>query len=104
MKTVDHAQDKPRQRNRRGTQRTTMLDVAKQANVSPSTVSLYLRKPDAVSEKLREKVRQVIEGLHYVPNRMAGSLAAAKSRTIAVIIPSISNNFFARTVSRLAAN
>lgn len=78
-----------------------MLDVAKQANVSPSTVSLYLRKPDAVSEKLREKVRQVIEGLHYVPNRMAGSLAAAKSRTIAVIIPTISNSFFARSVEAM---
>ncbi|TIC83398.1 LacI family DNA-binding transcriptional regulator [Crenobacter intestini] len=101
MNAVEFPNIKPRQRSRRGTQRTTMLDVAKLADVSPSTVSLYLRKPEAVSDKLRDKVRQAIETLHYVPNRLAGSLAAAKSRTIAVIIPTISNSFFARSVEAM---
>ncbi|MGL6069789.1 LacI family DNA-binding transcriptional regulator [Craterilacuibacter sp.] len=78
-----------------------MMDVASLANVSPSTVSLYLRKSEAVSGKLRDKVQQAIDALHYVPNRIAGSLAAAKSNTIAVIIPSISNSFFARTVEAM---
>lgn len=94
---------KPKSRARRNTQRATMLDVAQLADVSPSTVSLYLRKPEAVSDKLRDKVQQAIDTLHYVPNRIAGSLAAARSRTIAVVIPSIANSFFARTVETMQA-
>ncbi|MGL5343551.1 MAG: LacI family DNA-binding transcriptional regulator [Plesiomonas sp.] len=90
-------------RNRRGTDRATMSDVAKKAQVSPSTVSLYLRQPDAVSDKLQTKIQTAIDALSYVPNRFAGSLAAASSRVIAVIIPSIANSFFARTLEEIQA-
>ena len=93
--------DVSRKRTRRATKRLTMTDVAAAAGVSASTVSLFFRRPEAVSPHLAERVRSVIEELGYVPNLMAGSLAAAKSRTIAVILPSIINSFFAETYNTL---
>lgn len=91
----------PRKRSRRATQRVTMTDVAAAAGVSASTVSLYFRRPEAVSPHLAEKVRAVIDELGYVPNLVAGSLAAAQSRTVAVILPSILNSFYAETYNTL---
>lgn len=91
----------PRKRSRRATQRLTMTDVASAAGVSPSTVSLYLRRPEAVSAELAARVRTVIDELGYVPNLVAGSLAAAKSRTVGVILPSITNSFYAETYNTL---
>lgn len=88
-------------RTRRATHRLTMSDVASAAKVSPSTVSLYLRKPEAVSQELAERVQKVIDDLGYVPNLMAGSLASARSRIIGVIIPSIVNSFYAETYNTL---
>lgn len=90
-----------RRRVRRGTQRATMTEVARAAGVSASTVSLYLREPEAVSPKLRQRVQQAIDSLRYVPNRMAGALAAAHSRVVGVVVPSLVNSFFADTVTAL---
>jgi LacI family gluconate utilization system Gnt-I transcriptional repressor len=78
-----------------------MMDVAEKAGVSPSTVSLFLRKPDAVSAKASEAVKAAVRELNYVPNLMAGGLAAANSRVVGVIVPSVRNAFFAETVAAL---
>lgn len=88
-------------RRRRKMQRVTMNDVAKLAQVSPSTVSLYLRKPEAVSPAAGNDIARSIGALGYVPNFVAGGLAAASSRVVSVIVPSIRNAFFAETVSAL---
>ena len=90
-------------RRRRRTQRVTLNDVAEMAGVSPSTVSLYVRKPDAVSDDRALKIAEAIAKLGYVPNLMAGGLAAASSRIVSVIVPSIRNAFFAETVSAIQA-
>ncbi len=82
-------------------QRVTMMDVAKLAQVSPSTVSLYLRKPEAVSSSAGQEIARAISRLGYVPNLVAGGLAAASSRVVSIIVPSIRNAFFAETVSTL---
>lgn len=92
-----------RQRQRRSTQRATMSDVARLAEVSASTVSLYLRKPDEVSASLGERIQHAIDTLGYVPNLMAGALAAAKTRVIGVVVPSMVNSIFATTVSAMQA-
>ena len=89
------------QRFRRNTQRVTMTDVAKLANVSASTVSLYLRRPEEVSEALGRRIHDAIDTLGYVPNLMAGALAAAKTQVIGVVVPSMVNSMFASTVSRM---
>lgn len=53
------------------------------------TVSRVLRTPDAVSDKLRDKVQRAVEQLGYIPNKAAGALASAQSYAIALIIPSL---------------
>lgn len=90
---------KPRQR--RKIQGVTMVDVAQRAGVSPSTVSLFLRRPEAVSAGAGQAIQAAIRHLNYVPNLIAGGLAAASSRVVGVIVPSVRNAFFAETVSAL---
>jgi len=80
-----------------------MDDVAQLAGVSTSTVSRVLRAPQSVSNDLAQRVRGAIDRLGYVPNLMAGGLAAARGRTIGVIVPSLLNSFFAGTVDTLSA-
>lgn len=88
-------------RARRSTRRVTMTDVAKLADVSASTVSLYIRKPDEVSGSLGRRIQSAIDTLGYVPNLMAGALAAAKTRVVGVVVPSMVNSIFATTVNAM---
>jgi LacI family transcriptional regulator, gluconate utilization system Gnt-I transcriptional repressor len=88
-------------RQRRKMQSVTMMDVAELAKVSPSTVSLYLRRPDAVSASAGSAIAHAIDKLNYVPNLVAGGLAAASSRAVSIIVPSVRNAFFAETVAAM---
>ncbi|KAA0018575.1 LacI family DNA-binding transcriptional regulator [Salinicola corii] len=88
-------------RRRRGSQRVTMGEVARLANVSPSTVSLYLRRPDEVSPGRAEKIQAAIDRLGYLPNTMAGGLASSRSNVIGVLVPTITNSFFSETLETL---
>jgi len=90
-------------RVRRKMQRVTIMDVAARAKLSPSTVSLYFRKPGAVSAAASASIARAIEALDYVPNLMAGGLAAASSRVASIIVPSVRNAFFAETVAAMQA-
>lgn len=94
---------RPPGRRRRKMQRVTMVEVAHLAEVSPSTVSLYLRKPEDVSAATGAQIARAIETLGYVPNLMAGGLAAASSRVVSIVVPSIRNAFFAETVATMQA-
>ncbi|MCG9772165.1 LacI family DNA-binding transcriptional regulator, partial [Vibrio diabolicus] len=53
-------------RKRRSTGNVTLADVAKQAGVGTMTVSRALRTPELVSDKLREKIQQVVDELGYI--------------------------------------
>ena len=66
----------------------TIKEVAEQANVSPSTVSRVLSNSSQISEKTKERVREVIRELNYKPNAFARSLANKKSRILGVVLPS----------------
>lgn len=90
-------------RTRRKMQRVTMTEVAERSAVSPSTVSLYLRKPDAVSPAAGRAIARAIDDLNYVPNLVAGGLASASSRAVSIIVPSVRNAFFAETVATMQA-
>ncbi|MGK6317479.1 LacI family DNA-binding transcriptional regulator [Neorhizobium sp. DT-125] len=72
-----------------------MADVARLAGVSVTTVSRSYNEPDAVSEKIRLRIVDAARSLAYVPNVMAGSLAAARSKTVAVVVPTLNNSAFA---------
>lgn len=79
--------------------RTTMADVARDVGVSAITVSRALRNPETVSEPVRERITEACRRLGYVPSRVASALASARSRTISVLIPSLTNIVFVEVVA-----
>ena len=72
----------------------TLSEVARLAGVSGMTVSRVLHGHANVSEATRTKVQAAVAQLGYVPNRLAGALATAKTRLVVVIIPSLGNIVF----------
>lgn len=78
---------------------TTVHDIAKQAGTSATTVSRVLNNNGyPVSNSLRQKVLKVAEELNYSPNILAKSLRSESSSEIGVIIPTISNPFYASAI------
>lgn len=73
----------------------TIYDVAREANVSMATVSRVVNGNPNVKPATRKKVSEVIERLGYRPNAVARGLASKKTTTVGVIIPDISNIFYA---------
>lgn len=76
-------------KKRRSTGRVTIADVAQLAGVGTMTVSRALRKPEQVSDKLRDKIEAAVQELGYMPNLAASSLASASSYTVAMLVPSL---------------
>lgn len=64
----------------------TIIDVAREANVSPSTVSRVIADHPRISVKTKKKVREVMERLQYYPNFQARNLAARSTQTIGVVM------------------
>lgn len=79
----------------------TQYDVAKAAGVSQTTVSLVLSNPEtsAVPEETRQKVFDAVRALSYIPNSAARMLRTSRTRTLACIIPMITNPFYPAFVS-----
>lgn len=75
--------------------RVTIIDIAKAAGVSPSTVSLVLQKNERISLETRTRVEEVIQQLGYRYNRSAANLRRQTSQAIGLIINDICNPFFA---------
>jgi LacI family gluconate utilization system Gnt-I transcriptional repressor len=84
-------------------ERRRMEDVARHAGVSQMTVSRALRTPDKVAPATRERIAAAIAELDYVPDLVAGGLAARRSRLVAVIVSTLENSIFAATVQGLDA-
>lgn len=68
----------------------TIKDVAKEANVAPSTVSRVISGHKSISEKTSKKVKAVMKQLGYQPNIAARTLVTQKSKTIGLILKSAS--------------
>lgn len=75
--------------------RITLLDVASHAGVSRATASLVVRDSPLVGTATRAKVEAAMAELGYVYNLGAARMRAARSRTAGVIIPNLTNPFFA---------
>ena len=71
----------------------TILDVAREAGVSYSTVSRVLSGYEFVKETTRQKVMEAVERLGYVANQQARSLAGGKSRVIGLLVPGLDNGY-----------
>ncbi len=69
----------------------TLAHVARRAGVGESTVSRVLRNHGSVSQRTREKILKAAAELHYVPNRIAGTLASMSSKLVGIVIPSVGN-------------
>ncbi len=76
----------------------TVLDVAKRAGVSPMTVSRVVNGSGPVSPKLRARVEKALKETGYVPNSVARNLRTKRTDTIGLVMPDITNPFFAHVV------
>ncbi len=89
--------------------RTTIKDVAKEANVSVATISYVLNGKESISEETKERVRAAIQKLNYVPDLSARGLSAKSSKLIGVVIPQtepgshlmLTNPFYSEIVSSI---
>lgn len=82
-----------------GDSRPTTRDVARIANVSLGTVSRVLNGAPNVSEELKQRVRDAIEHLDFVPHALAQGLRRKSTRTIACVVSNISLPLFSRHVA-----
>jgi LacI family transcriptional regulator len=75
--------------------RPTIIDVARRAGVSKSTVSLVLQNSPLVRDETRVQVRAAMAELGYVYNRAAATLRSANAGLIGLVINDLRNPFFA---------
>jgi LacI family transcriptional regulator len=75
--------------------RVTIQSVADHAGVSIATVSNVLNGSGRVGPDSRKRVLEAVEALAYRPNSLASSLRSRRSRLIGLVIPDITNSFFA---------
>jgi LacI family transcriptional regulator len=78
---------------------TTIKDIAKELNISPSTVSRALKNHPDISQETKKAVLELASTMDYQPNSIALSLRKSKSNTIGIIIPSIVHHFFSTIIS-----
>lgn len=103
MLGVDHAGSGLRsRRTRRSSSASVKLqDVARRAGVSTASVSRALNTPNLVSPELRDRITQAVQDLKWVPNGVAKALASLRTRTIGVMIPTLSHQNFATLIETL---
>lgn len=78
-----------------------MRDVAREAGVSTSTVSLVVNGNGYVSDEMVERVNQAMSKLNYVPNELARNFSRNQTNLVGVIVPTIRHPFFATLTASL---
>ena len=82
----------------------TLMDIAKLANVSKSTVSKVLSNSSEISSETKKRVLDIVNSLGYVPNETAQVLAGKKTRTIGLVINEIDANYYNDVVGEIERN
>jgi LacI family transcriptional regulator len=84
----------------------TIYDIAREANVSPSTVSRVLTSSAKVSPEKERAVRALIEKYNFQPNALAQGLSETQSRAIGLMVADIRNPYYAEVsvACEVAAN
>ena len=77
----------------------TLKKIARELDVSVSTVSKALRNSVEISEETRQKIQAFAKLYNYKPNNIALSLKNRKTRTIGIVLPEIIHEFFATVIS-----
>ncbi|HSF55921.1 MAG TPA: LacI family DNA-binding transcriptional regulator [Algoriphagus sp.] len=80
-------------------EQATIKDIARELNVSASTVSRALQDYPGISNETKRKVKEMADKLNYRPNAIALSLRHSRSFTIGVIIPEVVHFFFSTVIS-----
>lgn len=89
----------PRKRlQNNGDSASTLQDVADRAGVSTASVSRYLANPDSVQEPRRDRIRDAVAALGYIPHGAARALASRRTHTIGAIVPTLDNAIFAKGI------
>jgi len=78
-----------------------LKDIAEQAGVSVMTVSKSLRGATDISEQTRNRIRLLAQKMGYMPDSMAQGLRNRSTRLLGLILPTVTNPIFARTVSAI---
>jgi LacI family transcriptional regulator len=79
--------------------KATLKQIAKELNVSVSTVSKALNDSPEISEQTKTRIKEYAKLKNYKPNVIGLNLKNRKTRTIGVIIPNILDSFFAKVFS-----
>lgn len=81
-----------------------MKDIAKELGLSIATVSRVVNGHTNVSEDTKKRVESFIEQKNYTPNVIAQNLSKMESKTLALLVPNISNPFFATLINYICKN
>ena len=87
--------------------RSSIVDIARELNISITTVSFILNgkaREKRISNELVEKVLKFVEEVNYVPNQLAKSLRTGKTNIVGLIVEDISNVFFANVARLIEEN
>ncbi len=76
----------------------TILDIARELNITPSTVSRALNDHPRISDETKYLVKNVANKMHYQPNNIASALRKGRTQTIGVIVPMADRSFFSSVI------
>lgn len=76
----------------------TILDIARELNITPSTVSRALNDHPRISDETKYLVKNVANKMHYQPNHIASALRKGRTQTIGVIVPMADRSFFSSVI------
>jgi LacI family transcriptional regulator len=74
----------------------SIKEISRLAGVSTATVSRVIHNNGRFSKETENRVRKIIEELNYSPNQMAQALRTGKANVVGIIVPDITNEFFAK--------
>lgn len=83
--------------------RPTIKDVARRAGVSPATVSRVLNGSAAVASDTAARVRRAVQALAFSPSLAGRTLRAARTRSLGVVVPTLTNPVFAECLAGIEA-
>ncbi|KOH42690.1 LacI family DNA-binding transcriptional regulator [Sunxiuqinia dokdonensis] len=77
----------------------TIHDIARELNISASTVSRALNDNPRIRKSTKEKIKALALELGYQPNTIASNLRTQKTHTIGIVVPLINRHFFSTFIS-----
>lgn len=89
-----------------GSPRLNLSELARMLDMSPSTISRALNRPEMVAEATRDKVLRAVKAYGYQPNGIARSLRKGRTQLIGIVVSDIQNPFYStivKAVERVAA-